>query len=63
MMPDSDREGLVDQVRLWFGIQNHGLEQSALDLQDAGWTWDSMRPLLARVFNAGFDEGGRMNAD
>lgn len=57
MLPDRIREELITQVVEYFECEDSGLKLAALDLQDAGWGWEQMRPLLVRVFNAGYDEG------
>jgi hypothetical protein len=57
MLPDRIREKLITQVVEYFECEDSGLKLAALDLQDAGWGWLQMRPLLVRVFNAGYGEG------
>lgn len=57
MLPAKVREELVAQVSEYFECEDSGLKLAALDLQDAGWGWEQMRPLLVRVFNAGYGEG------
>ncbi len=57
MLPDSMREELATQVAEYFGIEDDDLRKAALELQDAGWSWDAMRRPMARIFNVGYDVG------
>lgn len=57
MLPDHMREELATRVAEYFGTEDKDLREAALELQDAGWSWDAMRPLVTRIFNAGFGEG------
>jgi hypothetical protein len=57
MLPDHMREELATQVVEHFGTEDPDLRKAALELQDAGWSWDAMRAPMTRIFNAGFDEG------
>lgn len=57
MLPDHMREELTKQVDEYFGVEDKYLRKAALELQDDGWSWDAMRPLMISIFNAGFYEG------
>lgn len=57
MLPDRMREELTKTVSEYFGTEDSRLTKAALQLQDSGWSWDQMRPLLVNVFNAGYNVG------
>ncbi len=57
MLSDRTREELTRQVSEYFGTEDSRLTKAALQLQDSGWVWDQMRPLLVNVFNAGYNVG------
>jgi len=57
MLSDCAREELTQRVSEYFGTNDKDLRSAALELQDSGWSWDQMRPLLVKVFNAGYGEG------
>lgn len=57
MLPDYILDGIKEQAQLYFSDDNPKLMRAAEQLADAGWTWDSMRPLLALIYTAGWDKG------
>lgn len=57
MLPQKVLDKYREEAALYFQCEDERLMKAVDRLADAGWTWDSMRELVAFIYNSGYDLG------